>query len=285
VANERTDAGRPAAALRRASATLARHGVESARANAEILLASTLGTNRAGIYARAEALTAAERRAYDRVVRRRCAGTPLQHLTRDQPFRRLTVEVRPGVFIPRPETEVVVEIALEQLEGSADATIVDVGTGTGAIALAIAAERPGTRVIATDVDPNAVALARANAARLGLGVEVRGGDLLEPVRRLRGRIDLVVANPPYLSADELASLPPDVLADPEPALLPARPRLYGRLAAAAVEALRRRGALVVEVAPRLAPDVVSEFERVGLDRVAVRRDLTGRERVVVGRRR
>jgi release factor glutamine methyltransferase len=194
---------RPSEVLRRATGYLDRHGVESPRATAEVLLASVLDTDRAGLYTRAEGLSAGEARMFGRALCQRCAGTPLQHLTGEQPFRRLTVRVRPGVFIPRPETEVLVDVALVELGDAEAPVVVDVGTGTGAIALSVKQERPGAKVFATDRSPEAVALARENAERLGLEVTVLEGDLLAPLpAELRGWIDLVVSNPPYVSAEE-----------------------------------------------------------------------------------
>ena len=102
-----------------------------------------LGTDRAGLYARSEGLDTREARMFGRAICQRCAGTPVQHLTGDQPFRRITLEVRPGVFVPRPETELLVEHVLAEVGDREDPVVVDAGTGTGAIALAVKDERPG----------------------------------------------------------------------------------------------------------------------------------------------
>src|SRR5436190_17673171 len=133
---------RPSEVVRRATEYLDRHGVESARSSAEILLMEVLGVDRAGLYTRSDGLTAAESKAYGRALCQRCAGTPLQHLTGHQPFRGLDLLVRPGVFVPRPETEVLVEVGLRLIEDVPSPTVADVGTGTGAVALAVAHERP-----------------------------------------------------------------------------------------------------------------------------------------------
>src|SRR5207244_2285580 len=123
-------------------------------------------------------------------------------------------------FVPRPETELLAVTAMAALDGIPSPVAVDVGTGTGAVALAVASRRPDARVIATDVSQAAVRLARSNAARLGLLVDVREGDLLEPVPgELRGAIDLVVSNPPYVDASDYRDLPPEVRADPFEALI------------------------------------------------------------------
>ena len=139
--------GRPTEVLFRAERYLERHGVGAPRATAEVLLADLLGTDRAGLYTRADALTPAQAREFGRALCRRCEGVPLQHLTGEQAFRTIVLAVRPGVFIPRPETEVVVEAALDAIADVPEPVVVDVGTGTGAIALAVAAEHPDARVL------------------------------------------------------------------------------------------------------------------------------------------
>jgi release factor glutamine methyltransferase len=208
----------------------------------------------------------------------------VQHLTGEQAFRRLTLEVRPGVFIPRPETEVLVGVALESINDMSAPLVVDVGTGTGAIALSIKDERPSATVFAIDRSVDAVGLARANAERLGLDVAVLEGDMLSPLPpELMGRIDLVVSNPPYVTEDEFEGLPDDVRADPASAVV-GDPDVYERLARAAHEWLRSGGGLVVEVDERRAGDVVDVFGRVGFVDVGNVKDLTGRDRVVQGRR-
>ena len=126
---------RPSEILRRATAYLERHGVDAPRASAEILLADVLVTDRAGLYSRTEGLSAAQARAFGRSLCRRCGGVPLQHLTGRQQFRHLDLVVRPGVFVPRPETETVVDAALAEVADVLDPVVVDVGTGTGLIAI------------------------------------------------------------------------------------------------------------------------------------------------------
>jgi release factor glutamine methyltransferase len=273
----------PAEVVRRAAAYLERHGVESPRANAEALLMHVLGTTRAGLYARRDGLTTAEARMFGRALCQRCRGTPLQHLTGEQQFRRLTLEVRPGVFVPRPETEVLVGAALEALGPVEDPVVVDVGTGTGAVALAIKDERPDAEVFATDISPEAVELARRNAARLGLDVRVFQGDLLSPLpEELRGWVDLVISNPPYVTPAEYEDLPEDVKADPELALVGGL-EIYERLAAESLRWLRDGGILAVEIGAGRGGEVAEALRRSFMD-VKVLLDLAGRERVVLGRR-
>jgi release factor glutamine methyltransferase len=273
---------RPSEVLRRAAGYLDRHGVQSPQATAEILLMHVLATDRAGLYTRDRGLDAREARMFGRALCQRCSGTPLQHLTGEQAFRRLVLEVRPGVFVPRPETEVLVEHALNELGSDEAPIVVDAGTGTGAIALAIKDERPDARVFATDVSPEAVELARANASRLGLELTVLEGDLLAPLPAgLRGCVDLVVSDPPYIAPDELEDLPPEVRADPMLALTGGI-EVYERLCAHAQRWLREGGVLAVEIDARRGDEIAQVVGRSFAD-PRVLSDLTGRDRVVVAR--
>jgi release factor glutamine methyltransferase len=161
--------------------------------------------------------------------------------------------------------------------------VVDVGTGTGAIALSIASESPGALVWATDVSPDAVALARRNVERLGVDVRVVQGDLLSPLPpELAGCFDLVVSNPPYVSAEEWDALPPDVRADPELALLGGTD-VHRRLVDEAPRWLRPEGVLVVEIGAGQGDEVAALFRDGGFMDVRADPDLAGRDRVVVGR--
>jgi release factor glutamine methyltransferase len=275
---------RPAEVVRRAEAYLQSHDVAAPLPTAEILLASVLGISRVELYVREAGLTSAQARTFGRALCRRCTGTPLQHLTGSEGFRHLTLTVRPGVFIPRPETEVVVEHALAELDGTAAPVVVDVGTGTGAIALAILDEHPGAQVVATDLSEDAVLLATENAAALGAELTVVRGDLLESVDpTLRGRVDLVVSNPPYIEPHEVESLPAEVRADPRLALV-GGVHLYRRLFDEAVSWLRPGGAVVVEIGATQAAAVAAAAGEAGLDAGRVLPDLVGRDRVVVARR-
>lgn len=241
-----------------------------------------LKTDRAGLHARASELDAREARMFGRAICQRCSGTPVQHLTGEQAFRGISVEVRPGVFVPRPETETLVEHALAALGDRDDPLLVDVGTGTGAIALAMKAERPDATVFATDLSTEAVELARSNASRLGLEVTVVEGNLLEPLPQdLRGWVDLVVSNPPYLAAREIAHLPVEVRADPWLALAGGS-EVYGLLSTQAGRWLRDGGILAVEIDARLGDEVTRTFSRAFAD-VRLERDLAGRDRVVLAR--
>jgi release factor glutamine methyltransferase len=188
------------------------------------------------------------------------------------------------VFVPRPETEIVAMTALEAIERLSAPVVVDVGTGTGAIAVTIASRRPDAVVWATDVSPEAVALAEENTLRLGVRVDVREGDLLAPLDpALRGGIDLIVSNPPYLSESEYADLPPEVRLDPYEALVGGTD-VQARLADDARSWLRPGGRLVLEVGETQGDAVRALLAGAGLEDVAVRQDLTGRDRVGIATR-
>ena len=235
------------------------------------------------MYAR-EGLTSQEAKLFGRALCRRCVGEPLQHVTGEQGFRRLTIGVRPGVFVPRPETEVLVQVALDGLTETKTPTVVDVATGSGAVALALKDERPDATVFAIDLSPEAVGLTRENAEALDLAVTVFEGDLLEPLPgELRGALDAVVCNPPYVALEARDSLPPEVLAEPELAVFGGLD-IYERLFEQAFERLRPGGLVAVEIEESTAEAVSKAAAREGFEALSVRQDLTGRDRVVSGRR-
>ncbi|MFN2542962.1 MAG: peptide chain release factor N(5)-glutamine methyltransferase [Actinomycetota bacterium] len=274
---------RPSEVLRRASRYLEAHDVESPRETAEVLLQHVLATDRASLYARTEGLTSAEARAFGRALCRRCTGAPVQHVTGRQAFRSLELEVRPGVFVPRPETEVLVDVGLELVGRIERPVVVDVGTGTGAVALSIKRACPAARVFATDLASEAVELAGVNAAALGLDVEILRGDLLSvlPADVANG-VDLVVSNPPYVGVEEFDALPPEVRADPELALLGGT-ALHGRLVTESPLWLRQGGALAVEIGAGQGPEAAALFRDGGFLDVRVLPDLSRRDRIVAGR--
>jgi release factor glutamine methyltransferase len=273
---------RPSQVVSRAADYLDRHGVTEPRATAEALLRYFLRMDRAGLYARTEGLDTRTARLFGRALCQRCHGVPLQYLTGEQQFLDLVLGVAPGVFVPRPETEVLVERVLEVLPGDGEPLVVDVGTGTGAVALAVKRFRPGARMVATDTSEDAVAVARANASRHALDVEVLHGDLLSPIGDdLRGRVDVVVSNPPYVTREEYESLPPEVRAEPYEALVGGTD-VHRRLAEEAPGWLRPGGWLVVEVGAAQGSEV-RDLLTARFDRVEVLPDLAGRDRVVRGR--
>lgn len=272
---------RPSEVVRRGADYLERHDVDASLSTAEQLLAGVLGTDRSGVYAREEPLRSAEARAFGRALCRRCTGVPTQHLTGETGFRHLVLTVRPGVFVPRPETEIVVDAAVEALPVTPGPLVVDVGTGAGAIALSLKRERPDARVIAVDRSPEALALTEENAARTGLEIEVLASDLLAALDpSSTGPIDLVVSNPPYVEEGEYAALPAEVRADPVEALV-GGVEVYATLFEQASTRLREGGVVVVEIGERQAAAVGEKAREAGATDIVVLPDLAGRDRVVV----
>ena len=221
----------------------------------------------------------------DELVRRRLAGEPLQYVLGTAAFRRIELKVGPGVFIPRPETELVVERAMARLPERG--TLVDVCTGSGAIALAVADERPDARVAASELSPAALQWATSNRDSLGLNVEVLHGDLFEPLPRdLAGRVDVVVSNPPYVDPGERASLPRDVVGHepPEALFAPATgTSVIERIAAGAGNWLEPGGWLVLEIGETQGEAVREILRACGFADVDIAPDLAGRDRIAEGR--
>lgn len=269
--------------VRQHAARLNRAGVASPEHDARALAAHVLDLSPSELRITTTAdVTQTDQDRLAELVDRRAERVPLQHLTGESGFRTITLACRPGVFVPRPETEVLAGLAIEA--AGPNPLVVEPCTGTGAVALSVATEIPDARVIATDRTPDAVELARRNADRLGLDVEVLPGDLLEPVDpALRGQVDVLVANPPYLTPSELDACDPEVRQhDPEGALVagPTGHEITDRLIAAAPAWLRPGGTILLEVAEVRAAQVADRMRDAGLVDVAVVDDLTGRQRIV-----
>ena len=264
--------------LRGASEYLAGRGIDTARVDAELLLARALGLSRIELYTQHDRpLTDAERTAARELVQRRGQREPLAYVLGDWDFRRLTLKTDRRALVPRPETEIVVERCLALLQGIEAPRIADVGTGTGAIALALKQERPDAIVVATDISGDALELARENAAANGLDVRFVQGDLLEGVD---GPLDLVVSNPPYVDADELDALEPEVREwEPRGALVDEGQTT--RLARTAQSVLD--GWLVVEVHEDRAQALSDELAKLGYRGITVGLDLAEKERMLEAR--
>jgi len=279
---------------------LAAAGIAGARAEAELLAAHALGLGRGELVAaalRGADVDGATAAALTDLVARRCSRVPLQHLTGRAPFRGLDLAVGPGVFVPRPETEVVAGIAVAEAARvaatGAEPLVADLCAGSAAIALAVATEVPEARVLAVEVDPDALAWARRNVEELGPAgrVDLRLGDVIGCATRVAvdwvGHADVVVANPPYIPPD---AVPRDAeVRDHDPAIA-----LYGggedglavpaAVVAAAAELLRPCGLLVMEHAEDQGPATRRLAGGDGWAEAGTARDLTGRPRALVARR-
>jgi len=295
-----TEATRPPT-VRHVLATEARRlraSSQSPRLDAEILLAPVLGSTREHLYAEPEReLSPAEHARLRELVARRARHEPIAYLTGRKAFHDIELGVNEHTLIPRPETETLVEVALEKLS-ELDALrrrptplrVLDIGTGSGAVALAIAKARPDVRAVGVDVNYRALEQARLNAEVLGLAGRCRflASDLYAEVPR-GSLFDLIVSNPPYVADDELAATPPDVHAyEPHVALLGGARGLdfYHRIVPAAPEFLASRGSLAVEIAEQRAVEVAAIFLEAGrFEQIELRNDLGGRPRVVVARER
>ena len=276
------------------AAWLRERGVEQGRLDAEHLLAHTLGTGRLQLYLQHDRpLDPEELARFKPLLRRRARREPLQYILGHTSFRELDLLTDGRVLIPRPETEVLVDLVLEWARGRAGSERVlsaaDVGTGSGCIALSLALEGPFRRVLATDLSPEALAVTAENLARVvrEVPVELRQGDLLDA---LAGeRFDVLVSNPPYVAGRERSGLEPEVR-DFEPALALFAGddglAVIAPLVAGAPEHLHPGGLLALEVGLGQAAAVAELVRATGAFReVVVRRDLAGRPRVVLGQGR
>jgi release factor glutamine methyltransferase len=265
-------------------------GIESARLDAEVLLAFALGADRLRLYLDFEKpIEADERTRFRELVRRRAdERVPVAYLTGVREFWSLPIAVTPDVLVPRPETETLVEAVLAELpDVEAELSAFDLGTGSGAIALALAKERPKLRVVAGDVSQRALAVAERNAQALGLADRVRfvHGDGFAPVDA--ERFDAIVSNPPYLAEAEAASLAPELAHEPRGALFAGADgaALLRRIAHEAALFLRPSGLIAFELAPAQADEMTQCLARCGFEGPRLHRDLGGRPRVITARSR
>jgi len=271
-------------ALAGASARLAAAGVDSPRLEAELLLARACDDcARALLYAELDReLTGEQIDAFEANVARRVMREPLAYILGEWGFRRLTLKTDRRALIPRPETEVVVERALEHIRGIEEPKVLDVGTGTGAIALAIADEVRDAQVTAIDVSPDALALARENLELTRINGRVRLVEHDLTFGLGNADFDLVVSNPPYVEPDELKTLQPEVR-DWEPHVALVAAGATAKLAEASREALRPGGWLVLETAAGAGERVERVLTELGFEDVTITPDLAGRDRVAEGR--
>ena len=266
-----------------AAARLADAGVASPRVDAELLAAHVLGVPRTRLVL-APDLDDESSRSFDALVDRRVAREPLQHLVGSAVLGPVSVAVGPGVFVPRPETELLLTEAVAAVRGLSAPRVVDLCTGSGALALAIATARPDAEVHAVEADPDAVAWARHNLA--GSGVHLAEADVTgtATLATLEGLVDLVVANPPYVP--EGTAVGPEVGHDPAGAVFAGADGLavIRPLAATAARLLRPGGRVAVEHDESHPAEVCALLEAAGFTGVGTRSDLAGRPRAAVGTR-
>ncbi|HSK50898.1 MAG TPA: peptide chain release factor N(5)-glutamine methyltransferase [Solirubrobacterales bacterium] len=265
-------------------------GIEDPRLDAEVLLAEASGCDRAALIADAGAeIEPAAGRTFAEMVRRRLRREPVAYILGRKGFRRIELAVDRRVLIPRPETEMLVELALELRP----ARVLDLGTGSGAIALAVADELPDAEIVATDTSPAALEVARANAERLGLGGRVR---FLEASIPEGEHFDLVLANLPYIAEEDWAALAPELRDwEPESAFRAGPDGLDAIRWLLSEDSVRRlwpetpqvttgASVLALEIGEGQAPEVERLLRGAGFPGVEIRLDLAGIERIVVGRR-
>lgn len=282
-----------AEAIAKAAARLTAHRIENARLDAEVLLAVVLDRDRAWLVAHfPDKLDDRYRRYFDQLLTRRAVREPLQYIIGGQEFWGLGFTVTPDVLIPRPETELVVESAIEALSGIAAPLIVDLCTGSGCIAVSLAKEFPGAQVVATDRSVEALSVARTNAGRHGTADRIRflEGDLFNPLAGLdvRGRADVITANPPYVRSGEFAKLQPEVRDfEPEIALVagPDGTEVAERIILAAPDHLKQGAPLIMEMGIGQGEALEAVAEQTGAyASVRVLKDLAGIERVIIAKK-
>jgi release factor glutamine methyltransferase len=269
-------------ALRSAARYLADNGVESARVDAELIMARVLEIDRARLVARGTAMLADDQQQqFNRwIARRGEKREPVAYITGSVEFYGIELFVSPSVLIPRPETEVLVERALA-IVGDREAAVADIGTGSGAIAIAIAANSKA-RVVATDISPRVLAVAEQNSVdtqgKRGT-IEFREGDLFEPLHA--ERFDLICSNPPYVSVDEFDGLAPELKHEPKVALVCGDGLfVIRRLAVGVRQHLNAGGRLLLEIGAGQAAEAQELFYAAGFTGVVFHKDLAGIDRVL-----
>jgi release factor glutamine methyltransferase len=266
-------------------------GIESAGADAEILASFVLGINRGELLSKTitdESFGEEDALKFEELVAKRAQRFPLQHLTGYAYFRALELKVGPGVFVPRFETEVVTQLAVDALRAipSEEPIAVDLATGSGAIALSLATEVPNAKIYAVELSADALVYTRENFARYAPNAELRQGDLADAFGDLDGQVDVLISNPPYIP-DEMIPIYPEVhLHDPSLALYGGTDGLdlIRKVDASARRLLRPGGSLIIEHADMQGKAVQELLLASGWRNVATHKDLAGRDRATTGTR-
>ena len=273
-------------AARRAAARLERAGVPEPVASAEVLLSELLGTGRAELATYEEPLTQEQASLYEAWISRRMEREPVQRILGYAYFRNLVLDLNEDTLVPRPDTESVVDLALERIDlRDYPCLVLDVGTGSGAIAISIAQERPRCEVHATDVSETAIEAATSNAGRNGTDVRFHHADVAAGLGFLEGKVDLLISNPPYV--DEVSAsrrLAPEVREwDPPVALYSGKNDLsfFRRIFTETPPLLKRGADVVLEIGEGQAGKVQDLGSKSGFIPLGVRNDLAGTPRVVL----
>jgi release factor glutamine methyltransferase len=263
-------------------------GINNPRLDAEVLLAHVLKADRLRLYVDFhKPLQAAELTTYRRLIKQRAQRIPVAYLTGNKEFMGFSFFVSPAVLIPRPDTEILVETVLKYIDKEANTLIVDVGTGSGAIIISLLKMLPAAEGIAIDISPEALAIAKENACRQAVEerLEFVQGDLLQPVKTRR--VDIIVANPPYIPARDIAGLEPEVQKEPLLALHGGSDGLvyYHKLIEQSIHMLVPKGRLAFEVGLGQAEQVAELMRNTsGYRHIEIVKDYGGIERVVIGTR-
>lgn len=280
-------------ALMLASSEFEEAGIENSSVQAEVLLCSILNCSRSGLYADINRILLPEElRLYKLSIRKKAEGVPLQYITRRQKFRYLDLQMREGVFIPRPETELLAGSAIDFIKFRKEPLVIDLGTGSGAIALSIAYEVPGSRILAVDLCSEALSLAKENAKKLGLldNITFIRGNMLKGLDNdLIGGVDVIVSNPPYIESEEINKLMPEIK-DHEPiaALDGGKDGLsvIRKIITQSVRFLKSEGLLAMEIGKEQANDVVELIdESGGYTNINIRKDYAGINRIVTANKK
>lgn len=276
------------AALSCCEAAFAAAGVPNAGVEAEWLLAGVLGKSKAELQLEStRRLSSTEGKAISTSLARRVSGEPLQYVLGKEGFRYLELEVEPDVFIPRPETELLVDAGLALIRDLEEPVVVDLCTGSGTIALSIAREVERANVHGVDISERAIAIARRNATRNRVRAQFVVGDLFQGIEFLKGNVDLVISNPPYIPTGEIPGLSPEVKREPAIALDggPDGLDFHRRIIAQAPEYLHPGGGLVLEIGDGQAERLIDLLEKGGAFAAArVHLDYGSMPRIVAARR-
>lgn len=264
-------------------------GIENARLDAEVLLRHALGMEREQLYMNTEApISAGQETNFRELVRRRSRREPVAYITGHKEFWSLDFVMTPAVLIPRPETELLVEVALQHVRKPPGSSIqiLELGTGSGAIAVCLAKEKAAAEIVAVDISPIGLDVARVNAGRHGVADRIRflSGDLFAPLKPLRETFNLIVANPPYVRTSELSTLAPEISNwEPMTALDGGADGIdaYRQIIAQGHEYLAAGGAMVLEIGADMAPTVAELFASSGCyGPASVYQDYAGNDRVI-----